>query len=63
MDLSLAADTVTGTASGQFRDTRQQLSLAIRGGQPGQAAAVATGTVLTTSVTGNIDGQVGIAGY
>lgn len=63
MDLSMAADTVAGTASGQFRDTAQQLSLTITAGQVGQAAAVATGTVLTSSVTGKIDGQVGIAGY
>ena len=63
MDVSMAANTVTGTMSGEFRDATHQLSLTIRGGQPSQAAAVATGTVLTASVAGKIDGQLGIAGY
>jgi hypothetical protein len=63
MDLSIAANTVTGTMSGEFRDAAHQLSLTIKSGQPSQAAAVATGTVLATSVAGKIDGQLGIAGY
>jgi hypothetical protein len=63
MDLRIAANTVSGTASGQFRDPTLQLSLVIAAGQPGQPAAVATGTVLTTSVAGKIDGQVGVGGY
>lgn len=60
MDLRIAANTVSGPASGQFRDSNVQLSLIIGAGQ---APAMATGSVLATSVAGKIDGQVGVGGY
>jgi len=63
MDLRIAANMVSGTASGEFRDPVLQLSLVIQAGQSGQSAAVTTGTVLTTSVAGKIDGQVGVGAY
>jgi hypothetical protein len=63
MDLLIVANTLSGTASGQFRDPMLQLSLAIGTGHVGQSAAQATGTVLATSVVGKIDGSVGIGGY
>jgi len=60
MQLRIAANTVSGTASGQFRDSNLQLSLVIGAGQ---APAVATGILLTASVAGKLDGQVSIGGY
>ena len=63
MNLQIAANALTGTAAGQFRDPTLQLSLAIAAGHPGQSAAVATGNVMTTSVAGKIDGQISVGAY
>ena len=60
LDLHIAGNTVDGTASGEFRDGALQISIA---GGDGRTPAVATGTVLAASVTGNIDGQVSTNGY
>jgi hypothetical protein len=60
MELKIAAAAVSGTASGQLRDGTGQLS--IGSGEPQSRAAV-SGVVLATSVSGKIDGQVGVSGY
>jgi hypothetical protein len=60
MDLRTAGSALGGTASGQFRDGPQQVVVA---SGEGQAAALATGTMLTASIAGKIDGQVSIGGY
>jgi hypothetical protein len=60
MELRIAEAAVSGTASGQFRDGNGQLS--IGSGDP-QSRASVSGVVLATSVSGKIDGQVGVSGY
>ena len=59
LGLQVTGKTLAGTASGEFRAG----ALSVFVGPGGNPSAVATGTVLTTSVTGKIDGQVSIGGY
>jgi hypothetical protein len=63
MELRIVSTVVSGIASGEIRDPTLQVSLRIGSGQPGQSAAVATGTVMTTSIVGKLDGQLGVGGY
>lgn len=60
LDLQITGNALTGSASGQFRDGGLQLSVEPRSGAQ---AAAATGTVMSVSVAGKIDGQVSIGGY
>jgi hypothetical protein len=56
-DLRLAGKALSGTASGQLRDGALQIVV-------GEAhAAIATGLVLPTSVTGKLEGQLSAGGY
>ncbi len=59
LDLHVAGPVLAGTASGEFRDGA--LEVAVASGE--KSAAVASGTVLTASVAGKLDGNVRIAGY
>ena len=59
LDLHVAGSVLTGTASGEFREGA--LGVAVTHG--GTSAAVATGTVLTASVAGKLDGDLSIGGY
>src|SRR5256885_715097 len=61
LDLQVSGAAVGGTAAGHFRDGALQISVEPGGGE--QSAAVATGTVLATSVVGKIKGDVAIGGY
>jgi hypothetical protein len=60
LDLQITGTALTGTASGQFRDNGQQLSVEPRSGAE---VAAATGTVMSASVAGKIDGEVSSGGY
>ena len=60
LDLQITGSALAGSASGQFRDNGQQLTVEPRAGSQ---AAAATGTVMSASVAGKIDGQVSIGGY
>ena len=60
LDLQITGTALGGSASGQFRDGGLQLSVEPRAGAQ---AAAATGTVMSASVAGKIDGQVSIGGY
>ena len=61
LDLQVSGTVVGGTAAGQFRDGALQISVEPGGGA--QSSAVATGTVLATSVVGKINGDVAIGGF
>jgi hypothetical protein len=59
LDLHVAGSVLTGTASGEFREGALRVAVA----PGGTSVAVATGTVLTASVAGKLDGNLSIGGY
>ena len=59
LDLHVTGSDVAGTASGEFRDGALRVAVA----SGGKSAAAATGTVLTASVAGKLDGDLSIGGY
>ena len=59
MQLHLSGSSVSGTASGSFKNATTQLTL----GAPGQTTLPAIGTLDATGLHGTLDGQMGSPSY